>query len=112
MAAALDLTGVIQSFASPFTVRTQFRRSPRDAIACCAAVTVVAGDMAPTATSQVERSVVRLGLPSKGRMSEETLNLLKVCLIFACVSFSLVEVSVLLISSLCFLVSSELPIDC
>lgn len=72
MAAALDL---ILSFSSPFTAR---RRPSRYAIACRASFSVVAGDVAPMTSAQVERSVVRLGLPSKGRMAEETLNLLKV----------------------------------
>ncbi|KAF3321392.1 ATP phosphoribosyltransferase [Carex littledalei] len=80
MAAAFDLTGVILSFSSPFTARRrQFKKPSRYAIGCRATVSVVAGDMAPMTTAQVERSVVRLGLPSKGRMAEETLNLLKSC---------------------------------
>ncbi|KAJ4758256.1 ATP phosphoribosyltransferase [Rhynchospora pubera] len=74
-----QIQGVIKSSTSPYVERRQFRRPSRYAIACCSTVTAIGRDAAPTATAQVERSVVRLGLPSKGRMAEETLNLLKSC---------------------------------
>ncbi|XP_078156680.1 ATP phosphoribosyltransferase, chloroplastic-like isoform X1 [Carex rostrata] len=80
MAAALDLTGVIQSSSSPLTVRWKTnRRSSKYEMVCCSAATYIAGDVAPRATMEVERSVVRLGIPSKGRLSEQTLDLLKSC---------------------------------
>lgn len=85
MAAALDLTRVIQSSSSPLTVRWKTkRRSSKYEMVCCSAATYIAGDVAPTATMEVERSVVRLGIPSKGRLSEQTLDLLKVFLIIDC----------------------------
>ncbi|KAJ3681966.1 hypothetical protein LUZ60_014539 [Juncus effusus] len=71
MTALIQLTAFVQ----PCAVNRRRRRSC--VVTCCAAV--IAGQTAPPATVQAERTVVRLGLPSKGRMADETLNLLKSC---------------------------------
>ncbi|KAJ3704887.1 hypothetical protein LUZ61_008592 [Rhynchospora tenuis] len=85
MAASLDLTGtgvILHSSTSPFAGNNRKLKRPSPnliSFPCCSAATVIAGDVEPPETTQVDRSVVRLGLPSKGRMSDETLNLLKSC---------------------------------
>jgi hypothetical protein len=90
MAASIDLTGVIHPSSSPFTAWSKIKRSSsKYDMAHCSAATLTTGDVASTAAPEVERSVVRLGLPSKGRMSEQTLNLLKACLIIDSVPFSI-----------------------
>jgi hypothetical protein len=115
MAASIDLTGVIRSFSSPFTAWSKIKRSSSkyDTVRCSAA-TLITGDVAPTAAPEVERSVVRLGLPSKGRMSEQTLNLLKACLIIDSVAIfdSRCEIMLILFSLSVVCCISELPTYC
>ncbi|XP_072963846.1 ATP phosphoribosyltransferase, chloroplastic-like [Typha angustifolia] len=76
MAASLDPSPFIRFSLSSSSSR-RFSKSARFLITCRSAATVLTVDAA--APPPQERTVVRLGLPSKGRMSEETLNLLKSC---------------------------------
>nr|CAD1835217.1 unnamed protein product [Ananas comosus var. bracteatus] len=78
MAAHLDLAALIH--VSPLSSRC-FSKPSRFLIACrsSSSAAVIAGDAPAPPPQAAERTVVRLGLPSKGRMAEETLNLLKSC---------------------------------
>lgn len=73
--------------------------------------------MVPSAVSGLEspdRNAVRLGLPSKGRMADETLNLLKVngvLLGYLFLCFWLISLLCSLFSDFFFLLS-ELPAFC
>ncbi|XP_072987184.1 ATP phosphoribosyltransferase, chloroplastic-like isoform X1 [Typha latifolia] len=86
MAASLNLSSFrLSSPSLSFsTAGPSFSRPSRYLITCSSiaspySAVVLVADEAPPAPASVERTVVRLGLPSKGRMSEETLNLLKSC---------------------------------
>ncbi|CAL4920626.1 unnamed protein product [Urochloa decumbens] len=86
MLAARLYSAAIPSHQSP-SPRSSFRLRPMPtagsrslAPRAAASATVVSTKPAPAAApSSADRSVVRIGLPSKGRMAEQTLSLLKSC---------------------------------
>lgn len=83
MAAVLELHASPRVHGSSFSL--VLPRRFRSSISCCS------NDVAVrplVLTDAEQRSVVRLGLPSKGRMAEETLDLLKVPFFF-CLLLSL-----------------------
>nr|XP_019705263.1 ATP phosphoribosyltransferase, chloroplastic isoform X2 [Elaeis guineensis] len=76
MATSIDLGALFHVWPSSPSPSRPFSRPYLSSLACCAAASPSSGD--PEALP-LERTVVRLGLPSKGRMADETLSLLKNC---------------------------------
>ncbi|KAK1430215.1 hypothetical protein QVD17_12790 [Tagetes erecta] len=78
---------LIQQFPAAASISTNFHQSPSSTrfsvkftVSCCSVsspVTVVNGNIDMKAAA--ERNEIRLGLPSKGRMASDTLDLLKNC---------------------------------
>ncbi|XP_009608004.1 ATP phosphoribosyltransferase 2, chloroplastic-like [Nicotiana tabacum] len=73
------IQGSVSSFSSSPSVTTCRKVSVKFTVSCCSAaspVTVVNGNVEKRSS---DRNEIRLGLPSKGRMATDTLDLLKDC---------------------------------
>ncbi|GAV86507.1 HisG domain-containing protein/HisG_C domain-containing protein [Cephalotus follicularis] len=81
MAVSMSLTQpYLQQCPSPLSPSLLIKRTTRETkttIICCATAATVNGTIGGGAVS--ERSEIRLGLPSKGRMATDTLDLLRDC---------------------------------